>query len=340
MVAIAIGMTCFVAVSKAFASINVEATGQGSTFEQAKSEALREAVTKAYGEAIASQMQVTNDRITRDEIISYSSGYVDKYEVLEQSKTENQVKVKLLVYVSDSKLAHRLLGRSEGDGKIDGSRLSTQVETLADSERHKQELIGILLDEYPKRAYALTIGKAKSTRLINQRDPIYEGGISIEIPLEVAWSKNYINALNSLFEIIESKCTFDCPQPGNARIRTGIFSVDEYSLANWQDISALTTKLTANTTIQATIKNLQGDAVAYRCWNFNPMASVKYLPSMYGLGPTRPNLVINANTSTFHELQIKVPAITADRTPLAERIRDFENIDIKIVDSLLANCSR
>lgn len=323
----------------------VQVRGQGLNFEQAKAEALRVAVAEAVGEVIASQMQVTNARLTRDEIISYSSGYVDKYEVLERKQVGTQVEVLLIVYVANSKIANRLLGNSAGAGKIDGDRHSIQITSIAEEAKNKQKLLGAVLSDYPQRAFKLTVGKAITTRLLNQRDPIYDGGISIDFPVEIEWDTNYIDALDDALKAIEAKCGLggadaNCPQPGTVRIRRNIFNVKEYGFSNWAEVSALTNKTTTNSAIQATISNTAGDPVDFRCWDFDAMATKEHIPTFGGFGSKQLNLIIHANKSGRYNLIIKVPAITADRLPLTERIKEYANVDFKIVDKEYAKCSR
>lgn len=324
----------------------VTVRGEGPTFEKARAEALRVAVAEAVGEVIASQVETNGDRVTRDEIISYSSGYVDKYVVDSRVQNGDKVEVELTVYVANSKIANRLLGSSAGEGKIDGDRHSTQISTIVEEGQNKQRLLGAVIRDYPQRAFKMTVGKASTSRLVNQRDIIYDGGVAIDFPIEVEWDSNYIDALGAAFKATETKCSWggagsDCPQPGVARIRKNMFNVTEYSYANWSDISTIVNKTTTrNNVIQGTIRNAQGNVVEYKCWDFEPMASKAYVPSWGGAGPTQPNLIIHANTTNKFNLRIAVPAITIDRVPLADRIKEYDNVDFKVVERSASKCSK
>ena len=60
----------------------VEAVGEGNTLDQARQQGFRLAVEHAVGTVIASETEVRGARIARDEIITYASGYVDKFKKL------------------------------------------------------------------------------------------------------------------------------------------------------------------------------------------------------------------------------------------------------------------
>jgi len=64
----------------------VEVIGEGATVEQARQQGFRLAVEHAVGTVVSSETEVRNDRQVRDEIITYASGYVDRFEVVEQQK--------------------------------------------------------------------------------------------------------------------------------------------------------------------------------------------------------------------------------------------------------------
>ena len=90
----------------------VEVIGEGSTIDQARQQGFRLAVEHAVGTVVASETEVRNDRLARDEIITYASGYVDRFEVVEQQRVGNRVLVNMKVWVRPSKIANRLLNRS------------------------------------------------------------------------------------------------------------------------------------------------------------------------------------------------------------------------------------
>ena len=76
-------------------------TGEGSTREDALHDAFRKAVEDTLGIYVQGETQVTNYRVTRDEILARSQGYVRNYDVLSERVTgvPPQARHELLVKV-------------------------------------------------------------------------------------------------------------------------------------------------------------------------------------------------------------------------------------------------
>jgi hypothetical protein len=141
--------------------VQVDVVSQGSTVEQARIEGFRIAVNQAVGSVVATQTQTQNQRLTRDEIINYSSGFVDRFEILEQQDQGNRVQLKMRVWVAESRLAHRLLGQSYDSAQIPGGRIGAQVETLLEERQQGDRLIEAVMADYPHRAFDVRVGKSR-----------------------------------------------------------------------------------------------------------------------------------------------------------------------------------
>ena len=141
--------------------VQVDVVSQGSTVEQARLEGFRTAVNQAVGSVVATQTQTQNQRLTRDEIINYSSGFVDRFEILEQQNYGNRVQLKMRVWVAESRLAHRLLGQSYDSAQVPGGRIGAQVETLLEERQQGDRLIEAVMQDYPHRAFDVKVGKSR-----------------------------------------------------------------------------------------------------------------------------------------------------------------------------------
>ena len=141
--------------------VQVDVVSQGATVEQARLEGFRTAVNQAVGSVVATQTQTQNQRLTRDEIINYSSGFVDRFEILEQQDQGNRVQLKMRVWVAESKLAHRLLGQSYDSQQVPGGRIGAQVETMLEERQQGDRLIEAVMQDYPHRAFDVRVGKSR-----------------------------------------------------------------------------------------------------------------------------------------------------------------------------------
>ena len=85
-------------------TVNLKASGSGTTQEQAKNNALRSAVEQAYGAFISSKTEILNDQVLADEIVSVASGNIQAFKILEEQHTDSLDFCLLEAVVSISKL--------------------------------------------------------------------------------------------------------------------------------------------------------------------------------------------------------------------------------------------
>ena len=166
----------------------VEVIGEGNTLDLARQQGFRLAVEHAVGTVVASETEVRNDRQARDEIITYASGYVDRFEVVEQQRIDNRVLVNMKVWVKPSKIANRLLNKSATAGTVDGGRISTQIQTLQYERTSGDRLLKSVLADYPKRAFVIELDKTKVLFDSNRTG-------QLEVAFWLSWSKEYLESI-------------------------------------------------------------------------------------------------------------------------------------------------
>ena len=168
--------------------VQVDVVSEGYSVDQARSEGFRTAVNQAVGSVVATQTQTQNQRIVRDEIINYSSGFVDRFEILEQQDQGSRVRVKMRVWVAESKLAHRLLGQSYDSQQVPGGRIGAQVESLLEERQQGDRLIEAVMKDYPHRAFDVKVGKS-SVKFDEYRQA------SIITDVTIRWETKFVDAV-------------------------------------------------------------------------------------------------------------------------------------------------
>jgi hypothetical protein len=166
----------------------VDVVAEGATVEQARLEGFRTAVNQAVGSVIAAQTQTQNQRLVRDEIINYSSGFVDRFEILEQQDVGNRIRLKMRVWVAESRLAHRLLAQSYDSQQVPGGRIGAQVETLLEERQQGDRLIEAVMRDYPHRAFDVRVGKS-SVKFDEYRQA------SIVTDVTIRWDIKFVDAV-------------------------------------------------------------------------------------------------------------------------------------------------
>ena len=165
----------------------IEVAGQGSNPIEARDNGFRLAVEQAIGTLISSETEVQNGRIVRDEIVSYASGFVDRFEITETRTAAAGTLVFMRVWVKRSDLSDRLLNRSEQSGQVDGARASVQLQTLNQERATGDRLLQQVLNDFPRRAFDIEM---KPTDVNRQNRTAV-----LDINFQLAWNQDYLRSL-------------------------------------------------------------------------------------------------------------------------------------------------
>ena len=179
----------------------VEVIGEGATVDQARQQGFRLAVEHAVGTVVASETEVRSDRQARDEIITYASGYVDRFEVVEQQRVGNRTLINMKVWVRPSKIANRLLNRSAAVGVVEGGRIGTQIQTLQHERTSGDRLLKSVLTDYPKRAFVIEMDKTQVIFDANRTG-------QLEVAFWLSWSPAYLESIAEALSAINQRS--DC----------------------------------------------------------------------------------------------------------------------------------
>lgn len=166
----------------------IEVQAKAQTFEQAKKEGFRLAVEHAVGNFILSETDVNNSRVKRDEIITYASGFVNRFEVLDRTETASGVRVTMRVWVAHSSLAQRLLNKSESTTNIEGPQAQAKIETYQEYRSNADRVLGAVLNDYPHRSFDIFLENSR-VEFDSQRQPF------VTVPFVVRWNQKYLESL-------------------------------------------------------------------------------------------------------------------------------------------------
>lgn len=179
----------------------VEVTADGASLEEARQQAFRMAVEQAVGVIVSSETEMDNQRIQRDEIITYASGYVSEYKLVDQMQRSNRIWVKMQVWVSSNHLRDRLLNRSRDTGRAEGGRVSEQISSFQHGRGQADRLLESVLRDYPQRAFNISM---QYTRVVMDADR----QAYLQIPFDIAWSPRYTVSLAEAIRSVNQRS--DC----------------------------------------------------------------------------------------------------------------------------------
>jgi hypothetical protein len=173
-------------------------SGSGDTESQAAQSALRSAVEQSRS-VMLTESQVSKNNLERNDIISYSSAYVEKYQIISKENKNQQWVVTADVWVNDNTIADRIIGKFSSDAVIDGKTLTGQADRLLSSKERtaKQglQLLNTVLADYPIRAFTPTV--------LNSQLQMQDAGAVFVIKYDLQWSNNFLTALKETLSIVQ-----------------------------------------------------------------------------------------------------------------------------------------
>lgn len=317
----------------------IEVETRAPTVKQARDEAFRLAIERAVGTLVLSESESHRSRLNRDDITTYSSGYVDRFEILAQDREAGQVRLRMRVWVSHSAISHRLLGRSEKDALIDGDRFAEQGRSLQQERLAGDRLLDSVLRDYPKRAFSADIGRIElweDDRLIKLMVPFslrldYNYLVSLSEALEqTAQRRDARHCTDSLYNNQCGNQTFvkvvsGRTPPGSGRIFGWNTTVGFNDAAKMNMI--YNTMIASKPAILLTITDQQGRR-AFRSCYFRPELDqdIQYVMPERSLLTVSPmGMSINGDVTIRGKLEVNLGSY-------AERTRDFYRAEIRVVN--------
>lgn len=182
----------------------VEATGVGETLDLAKEDAIRQAVQKAVGSYVSSDLITKNDDVIKDKVISLSAGFVEKTEITSQNKREDGLfETKIKATVTSTKLRRALEDQNIATTDLDSESLFGEALTKLDNTNSTLDLWAGMMKKFPQSAVrTVLIGKPKI-------DSIKDDDVLMTFTTLVGWEPKFrdefISVMKNTGDIIIGK---------------------------------------------------------------------------------------------------------------------------------------
>jgi tRNA-binding EMAP/Myf-like protein len=194
-------LVLFVSLNTSYAASEqwINSTGSGATYEEAKDNALRNALELAFGTFISSNTVIRNDILQKDEIVGISTGNIKKFSVISKTVIDGKYLVALNVLVSPEKLATFV--RSQGmvveyQGESFGSNIKIQVM----NENSEKQAIQTL-SNYAKLVYSRCFSYELKVQDPNQ---YMSDSWEIKMELSIRANKNFDDLYNHIIKTLGS----------------------------------------------------------------------------------------------------------------------------------------
>lgn len=179
--------------------IQVEARGR--TPEEARRNGFALAVGQAIGTLILVERESNQTGLTKNEIASYSSGYVDNFKIVDSRTDAGNSVLTMDVWVLHSAIATRVLGKSDSAGQVEGGRIAAQLQTLQQERTSADQLLRLVLADFPRRSFVVEMDK---TRVLYDKNRVGQ----LEVAFYLSWDKRYIESMAEAVTAINQRS--DC----------------------------------------------------------------------------------------------------------------------------------
>lgn len=187
-------LTCFIHAQEPDRIDKVVVTGVGVDADKARQNAIRNAVEQVIGTYVSSDTMVQNSQLLKDEILSYSGGYVKESRVISQEKGDGGLfSIKLEAQVVATKLKRKIQSLNIALKKVEGESLFAEAFSKMEEKKSGGELLSRILAKYPQAAYQFDVGKPE----IESTDP-RSGMATLSITIKIKWDEAFLSELREV----------------------------------------------------------------------------------------------------------------------------------------------
>jgi len=251
----------------------VHSVGVGSTVDLALEDGFKRAIEKVVGDIVVSSNETKNDRLVRNEILTHSAGYVDRYEIISAVKLADGYHVNVAVHVKSSRIANRILGGMDSTSTLQGDRMATQHSTYLKERNTGDKVIAEVLRSFPKNAFTVT-RKDAQFQLRGDRAAV------LIVSYNMKWNKNYVKALNEMMAVMQDGQNSNTRQQrffiqsipiGNSWVgKTDVYYFNDEVRAN-----KIRERLSIGQVVRASVVDQNGKTLFAACSNPQWMADFK-----------------------------------------------------------------
>jgi hypothetical protein len=177
-------------------TVTIEKQCEGYSVEEAKRSCFSSAIEQVVGQIIVSDLELSGDRITKDNVAQYSAGYIDDYVIQKQQQDDHGWwHLTMSITIASSKIAQRKISRGERVDVVDGLKARDQIESQLEQRANGDALIGQVLSSYPENAYVINLGQTEF-KVSNLRQAY------VDVPYTINMSRPWVEALNEALDVV------------------------------------------------------------------------------------------------------------------------------------------
>ena len=177
--------------------IEVVAVGTGLTSKTALEDAFRNAAQQVVGLYVDTETLIKNDELVEDKVLTYSDGFVKKYDEISVRKKDGLVKIKIRAKIERRSVIAKLKAANITIKKLDGKGLFAEAVSNMEAEKGATALLKKALADFPTLVTAESAGKPKFDKETSE--------VVIDVLLKVD-IEAYISHQKRLEEVLAKIC--------------------------------------------------------------------------------------------------------------------------------------
>lgn len=260
----------------------VVSEGVGQTAEAAIKDAFRNAVRQVVGAVVDAETQIKNDELISDKVLTYSDGFIKRYEEIEKEIGKDGVlyRVKIKAEVERRTVVQTLRDAKVSIKLVDGNSLYAEAVTQNEAKESAKELLKSHLERFPQSI--LTAKVVGEPKVISQTasDAVLKMVVQIEPDTE-AYDSFSVKMIDYLEKMAIAKGAFihQFPFRGGTG-ETAIYSdrpllseIDQKLFSRFPArVRAIVSTPESNSVVIAVAnkRNKQLDRIDYKCFELSP----------------------------------------------------------------------
>jgi hypothetical protein len=319
----------------------IQVQTKGVTFQEARDNGFRLATEQAVGTVVLSETEIRNQRIVRDEIITYASGFVDRFDVKKTDMIPGGYQVTMDVWIGESKIANRLLNDSATTGALNGDRLAVQNDSLQLERAQGDRVLGAVLNDFPRRAFDVELDRNQVNFNSNRQ-------LQIAIPVTVRWNRDYIKSLYQAAQAVgqePERCLFSRSCAEQQARMDYLLIKGKGTVVGWNGqvgfddsakLGAIVQRMTQHApALLITLSDYAGNRRYESC---QPFILSNLEEPASGIRPTKYMVTVANRTVTIDERYVLEGQKQLNFSALINGPRDLDRIDARVVDR--AECNK
>lgn len=178
----------------------ITSIGMGVDADKARKNAIRNAVEQVVGTFVTSDTMVKDSALIKDEILTFSSGYVKESKVISTETVDDLIRVRLEAVVVSTRLKQKIQSLNIAMIKVDNESLFGEAFSKIDENVSKIQVFNRLMSKYPKAAYVIHLEKP-----VIKRTDSATNIVTITLNMKLRWDQTFLEEFNNTLSSIALK---------------------------------------------------------------------------------------------------------------------------------------